>query len=226
MATLTPNFVRRQDIPIELRMRIASIALYFSVHGTISRLSDKYKISRQFIYGLRDELSSYTESIFGVCKKEASEVDKQSILRWLLSLRLEGKSSIEGISSIMKRFNLPFNSVGFISQELTRIGLKQGNVLLTGQKGLRVVFCSDELFSKGQAILMTVEPISLSILEIELSENRQGETWSGHWSRLLEAGYSPLLLCNDEGLGMSSGQEQALGQVVRQSDTFHADRIV
>lgn len=223
---LTPivsrRFYRRLDLSPDVRMRIASIALYFSAYGTIQGLSDKYSISRQFIYDLRDALCFSTESIFGLSKKTAAQLDKTSILAWLLSLRLEGKSSIEGISLILKRFDLPYNSVGFISQELTRIGLKQGHILHTHVVGLRVVFCSDEIFSKGQAILMTVDPVSLCILSIELSENRKGETWAAHWQRLLSAGYMPLALCNDEGSGMARGQEQAIPQTVRQSDTFHA----
>lgn len=221
-SVLSRRFHRRVDLSADVRLRIASIALYFSVYGTIQGLSDKYSVSRQFIYDLRDELFLSTDSLFGLRKKSEDGKDKQSLLAWLLSLRLEGKSSIEGISEILKRFHFPNTSVGFISQELTRIGLKQGNILCTDIVGLRIVFCSDEIFSKGQAILITVDPVSLCILSIELSENRKGETWAAHWQRLLSAGYVPLALCNDEGLGMSKGQEQVLPQTVRQSDTFHA----
>lgn len=215
-------FHRRADLSTDVRMRVASIALYFAVYGTIQDLSDKYKVSRQFIYDLRNELSSFKESIFGLSKSACGKVDKSSILPWLLSLRLEGKSSIEGISTIMKRFGLPFNSVGLISQELTQIGRKLGNVLQTGCTGIRVVFCSDEIFSKGTAILITVDPVSLCILEINVSENRKGESWAKHWSRLLAAGYIALTLCNDEGTGMANGRAEVLEDTVRQSDTFHA----
>lgn len=222
MPTLLPVFARRKDLTIELRMRIASIALLFSVHGTISRLSDKYSISRQFIYNLRRDFKNYGESVLlsGIDRGDISE--KMYSLSWILSLRMEGKSSIEGISQILKRFNIPYNSVGFISQELQQIGSKLPNVLKTSQVGFRVAICSDEIFSKGQAILITVEPLSLSILHIELSENRKGESWEKHWKRVLDAGYIPIQLCNDEGTGMASAQESVVSEGERQSDTFHA----
>lgn len=222
MPTLHPLFVRREDLPVELRMRIASIALFFSVYGTISRLSDKYSISRQFIYNLRRDFKNYGESVLESGKDSHQQSEKRQSLSLILSLRFEGKSPIEGISQILKRFNIPYNSVGFISQELQRIGLQQSNVLKTNEKGFRVAICSDEIFSKGQAILMTVEPLSLSILHIELSENRKGESWEKHWNRVLDAGYIPIQLCNDEGTGMASAQESVLPEVERQSDTFHA----
>ena len=222
MPTLRPVFARREELTVELRMRIASIALFFSVHGTISRLSDKYSISRQFIYDLRRDFKSYGESVLGSGKQSNEDSEKLNSLSLILSLRLEGKSPIEGISQILKRFNIPYNSVGFISQELQRIGLQQSNVLKSNEKGFRVAICSDEIFSKGQVILITVEPLSLSILHIELSENRKGESWDKHWNRVLDAGYIPIQLCNDEGTGMASGKESVLPQVERQSDTFHA----
>jgi tetratricopeptide (TPR) repeat protein len=216
------RFYRRPDLTTEVRLRIASIALYFSVHGTISRLSDKYNVSRQFIYDLSAQFEACGKACFDARPTFDIPQDKLLSLQWILSLRLEGKSPIEGISSILKRFNIPYNSVGLISQELQRIGLKQGNILTSGSAVVRLVFCCDEVFSKGQAILITVDPLSMCILQIDLSANRKGESWSAHWSRLLGEGYVPLCLCNDEGLGMSSAQKDVLPGTVRQSDTFHA----
>ena len=222
MPTLRPFFPRRADLSVEIRLRIASIALLFSVHGTISRLSNKYSISRQFIYNLRRDLKDYGDSHLGREDPKGNVSEKTYSLSWILSMRLEGKSSIEGISQMLKRFDIPYNSVGFISQELHRIGLQQPNILQTQEQGFGVAICSDEIFSKGQAILLTVEPLSLSILHIELSENRKGESWETHWNRILEAGYIPIQLCNDEGTGMASASKRVLSEVPRQSDTFHA----
>ena len=220
--SLSVRFYRRPDLTTKVRLRIASIALFFSVYGTISRLSDKYNVSRQFIYDLSAQLEACGKDCFDARPCFEVPRDKLLSLQWILSLRLEGKSPIEGISSILKRFNVPYNSVGLISQELQRIGLKQGNILPSFGAVVRLVFCCDEVFSKGQAILITVDPLSMCILQIDLSVNRKGESWSAHWSRLLEEGYVPLCLCNDEGLGMARAQKEVLLGTVRQSDTFHA----
>lgn len=105
---------------------------------------------------------------------------------------------------------------------MQEIGSKLPNIQPFEGDFIRVVLCSDEVFSKGQAILLTVEPLSLAILSIELSSNRQGESWDNHWRRLLEAGYEPILLCNDEGTGMANGKQRLLPDLARQSDSFHA----
>lgn len=220
--SLTPLFYRRLDLTSQIRMRIATMVLYFSSPGLVLRLSNKYSVTPQFIYNLRTELAELGEKTFGTKSKEPRLWSKEESLRYLLPLRLEGKSAIEGISTLMKRFGIKYNSVGFISQELERIGQVQGNILGLPMSGVRVVLCSDEIFAKQQAILLTVDPVSLAILHIELSINRKGETWAAHWKGILEEGYEPLYLCNDEGLGMSSGQATALEGLERQSDTFHA----
>jgi hypothetical protein len=70
--------------------------------------------------------------------------------------------------------------------------------------------------------LITVEPISLLILRIELVAQRDGQTWGHHWEQLASQGIQPSLLVNDEGTGMKAAKAAVLGHTDRQSDTFHA----
>lgn len=219
---LTPKFYRREDLTTIMRLRIASIALLFSLHGDITKLASKYKVSRQFIYNLRNEFKVFGEERFGEPVVVDSRGAKRKSLEHILMLRLETKSSIEGISTLLEWMDMPYRSVGFISQELERIGTLQGNVLSFEGPVLRLAICSDEVFAKNQTILMTVDPVSLAILQIELSKDRKSESWSAHWKCLKAAGYEIATLCNDEGTGMASAQREALPDTARQSDTFHA----
>ena len=100
MPTLRPFFPRRADLSVEIRLRIASIALLFSVHGTISRLSNKYSISRQFIYNLRRDLKDYGDSHLGREDPKGNVSEKTYSLSWILSMRLEGKSSRLPLASV------------------------------------------------------------------------------------------------------------------------------
>jgi hypothetical protein len=216
------KFIRRSDLDSMARLRIASLALVFYKHGLITNLSKKYEVSRPFIYQLRDQLAEFGESQFCACGNIVSPAPQDIVTCMILSLRLEGKSPISGISSILTRFNHPGHSTGHISETLKRIGLAQGNTLDIGSSEVSITFCSDEIFANGQCILMTVCPISICILRIELVDRRDGENWSNHWFSLRTAGFTPQLLCNDEGLGMASAATQVLNDVPRQSDTFHA----
>jgi len=131
-------------------------------------------------------------------------------------LRLETKGSMEGISTMLEWMDVSHRSVGFISQELERIGTLQGNVLAFEGPVVRLAICSDEVFTKNQTILITVDPVSLVILQIELSKDRKSESWSAHWKYLVAEGYEIVTLCNDEGTGMAGAQGEALPDTARQ----------
>jgi hypothetical protein len=219
---LLPKYSRREDLTGPLRLKIACIVTYFAVYGTITGLSRKYKVSRQFLYDLKKEFAIYGENYSNHPNFFSEKEEKVYVIEQILSLRLECKSSIEGISSHLSRFGTSYSSVGFISQILKKIGEKQGSVLFLGGSVIKVAFCSDEIFKKGEAILITVDAHSMAILSISWSKSRSGESWERHWNALLLAGYTPYLLCNDEGSGMSSAKKTIFPELVRQSDSFHA----
>ncbi len=114
--------------------------------------------------------------------------------------------------------------MGYISELLNSIGNKlSGQLELPeGFSTLKIVFASDEIFSKSKPILVTLDPISSVILRMEIVENRTAEQWEEHWRHLLEEGITPILLTNDEGTAMSKAQKSVLPDTPRQSDTFHA----
>jgi ABC-type transporter MlaC component len=67
-----------------------------------------------------------------------------------------------------------------------------------------------------------VEPISSAILRIELADTRRAEDWKKHWKCLEENGYYAIYLVSDEGIGICTAQQEALADVIRQPDTYHA----
>jgi len=85
-----------------------------------------------------------------------------------------------------------------------------------------VVFLSDEIFAKNIPILVTVDPISSVILRIELADSRKVEDWKNHWECLEKNGYIATYLVTDEGRGLCSAQKEALADIIKQPDTYHA----
>lgn len=200
-----PKFIRRDDLTPSLRMQIASTAVVahtLGVWGVITNLSQRFKISRTFVYMLAYTLLQSTEKLF--CASTIQPTVNEYILPYcyVLSLRLEGRCSIEAISSIMKRFDLDKSSVGSISQSLTYFGSLLPDTLSTDNNQVKVVvFLCDEIFSKEIPILVTVDPISSAILKIELSDSRKSEDWKRHWRCLEKNGYYAAYLVCDEGKG-------------------------
>ena len=148
---------------------------------------------------------------------------RESVLAIILSLRLEGKSSINGISTIMKRFEIDLSSTGSISQILTQIGSILPNTISTGSNTVQYsVFASDEIFSKSKPILITVDPISSAILRMELSDTRKAKDWNKHFECIQDNKIAAIYLVSDEGTGLCAAHTDTLNTVIRQPDTYHA----
>jgi len=220
------KFIRRPDISSELRLHIACTVLCFNDYGTVTKLAKKYKVSRTFIYLLQTQLLMSGWVVFGMLeqKAEQAEVDKKlEVVREILSLRLEGKCPILGISQLLKRKGMANTSIGYISELLTQTG-DQLSPIITKEQGLTygVVFASDEVFKGASPVLITVDPLSSAILRIELADNRKSESWEAHWQSLLDVGVVPLYLTSDEGSGMKAAREIKFSKLIHQTDTFHA----
>ncbi len=221
--TKSYKFLRRPDISPALRIKIASLVLVFGYHGQVTRLSEKYGVSRSFLYNLKTILSSHLNGLFDVPNpSESSKVANRS-LSWekILNFRLIGKCSLSAISELISLDNgvLP-HSVCFISQFLSCLGAKLGKMVdWQGQ----VHYASDEIFMVGhEPVLVTVDPVSSAILRMERLNVLNKEAWIQHWQELQDAGVMPLGIVKDEGVAMRAAYAQTQSDVALQTDTFHA----
>ncbi len=219
-------FTRRTDLTNRIRLAIATNALYAmmnGVWGTITNLADKYGISRTFVYSLAGTLEEAGHFLFGETGEFIPTSLREQSIQMMLSLRLEARSSIGAISTIMKRFGCELPSTGSISQILSNIGGLLPTTIST-ESGITqyLVFASDEIFSKTTPILVTVDPCSSAILRIELADSRKAEDWKRHFECLYDNGVEAIYLVSDEGKGIRAGHAEVMSDVVRQSDTYHA----
>ena len=221
------KFHRRKDLTSETRFYIAFCAMMSGQWGLISQLAKEYAISRTFVYKLQKELQIATQNIFQARKGPEKHLfiknRKEQSVACALSLRLEGGCSIPSISKIMKRMGMECNSVGWISQILRQTGSILSNTIKIGRnKVLYVYLAADEIFSYSRPLLISVDPISTTILRIELSESRKTEDWINHFDELKKSGIEVVLSVSDEGSGLCSAIDSSFPQISRQSDTFHA----
>jgi len=190
--------------------------------GVITALSKYYNISRTFVYMLRDRLISLAPHIF-FPNKELETDNKKEITETILSYRLEGGMSIGEMSTVMKRQGLKYSGRSTISQSLSAIGaLIPAVESISIEEELKVTVLLDEIFIGSQPILITVEPISSAILNIELANNRKGETWEKHINHIIDNQNIEIInAVTDEGSGILLGIKNSLPDIHRQSDTFH-----
>ncbi|MDM8526170.1 transposase [Desulfococcaceae bacterium HSG8] len=226
MISKGPKFTRRPDLTPEIRLAIACSALEAQQNGKwgkITELSGHFMISRTFVYMLASFLTAAGMVIFSATPAVAPVTDPLLPFVYMLTLRMEGRCSVEAISAIMKRFDVSFSSVGSVSRYLNCFGSLLPNTLSaeTGEIKLAVFLC-DELFSKSVPILVTVDPVSSVILKTELANSRKAEDWKEHWECLEDNGICAICLVTDEGQGLTKAYKEALANIVRQPDTYHA----
>jgi len=226
--TQNVNFQRRRDLTPDIRLYIAFVAKMNDTWGIITALAKQYCISRTFVYMLRLQLDTAVLGCFGDKYSNNTEYSiperKMLSIELALSLRLEGKCSITAISSILKRFNLPFGSVGSISGILNAIGKYLPNTIELDenqQAAIYVYLASDEIFSHSRPILISADPISSAILKIQLGESRETKVWIDHFNSLKDNGVNIINVVCDEAKPICSAVEQSLDKI-RQPDTFHA----
>ncbi len=211
------KFMRRPDIDHVARVTIAVQAfLGLGVYGEITRIAQSYQVSRLFVSKLVWQL--LTVYALQVCEPSSTQAMRKEVDRHILLLRLEGHCALERISQILKQLGLPFSSVGYISQRLAAYAQALPKEQWTDAQ---IVFLlCDEIFTRGQPILITVEPRSLAILKIELVDNREAKTWKQHWDALAEAGLiEQQTVVSDQGPGLVKGC--TLMGLTHHPDLFH-----
>jgi len=212
---------RRMDLTTEIRIKIATISLFFCIHGTITKLSQRYNISRQFVYNLKTEFEDFYQLSE---QKIESKLDTTLFYSYkmALSLRMEGKCSINSTSTIMRRLGISFSSVGSISEHLKHVGQTLTNVISNADGVTFAIFASDEIYSKKRPILITCDPVSFTILHIKLCKSCTSKAWETEWERLKANGVIPLYIVKDEGTEMSCASTKIFPDTKIQSDTYHA----
>ncbi|WP_087870919.1 hypothetical protein [Bathymodiolus platifrons methanotrophic gill symbiont] len=157
-------FTRRSDLTEAIRLTIANTALNAILNGSwgiITELSKAYGISRTFVYSLADRLKQLGQFLFKdkTTDPQALTQKRKRSIEMMLSIRLEGCSSIGHVSTVMKRQECDLSSIGSISQTLSRIGGLLPMTIDSQQTLQYLVFASDEIFSKTTPILVTVDPV-------------------------------------------------------------------
>ena len=217
------KFIRRSDITPALRMKLGVLLVCFSYHGQVTQFSKKYGVSRSFLYSLKALLSEQLSGVFDKKLEAARKLDaQQESWKELLQLRFIGKCSLSAISELLmlNKPELP-NSICFISQFFKRLGSTLGKMV--EWKG-SVYYASDEIFMIGhQPVLVTIDPVSTTILRMECLKTLTKAAWEKHWQALKDQGINSLGIVKDDGVVMNAAQNTpVMSNVPAQLDTFHA----
>lgn len=217
--------MRRKELTQERRAEIGFEAYKAQnsekSYGKITEIAKEYKVCRAFVYVLLAVFKSYLLEAYFV-NELRKEIPKKELIARMTFLRMIGHNSIKSISEIMRYDDLKYSSTGTISETLFSIGQVLPNVqILPIDEKIKITAVSDEIFIGDQPILITVEPISSTILSIELAETRSTEVWENHISKIEEEGKIEIIsMVTDGGKGLCGAVSKK--DIAWQPDSYHA----
>ncbi len=219
-------FIRRPDLTPEIRLELAISGLGLEHRDcTIKELKAKYKVSHTFIYNQSAILRNNAPALFGVPPLGKAAVLDQVLdsIRFLLECKLETKGALHGLSNFGQSQGIAYTSTNFISELIEVAGTLVGNTYDATQAPLLVTFLCDEVYSGGQAILVTIEAQSMMALDIRLTDGSlTSADWEASFDRLSDNEIVPKELIKDQGKQMACAIEVLPEQTIIGADTFHA----
>lgn len=136
--------------------------------------------------------------------------------------KLETKSGLHGLSNFAKSLSIPYTSTNFIS-ELIRVAGSLVESTYTSDSPIWITFLCDEIYSGGQAILVTIEAQSMMVLDIGLVEGSlKSADWEQSFNRMINNDLNPERLLKDQGKQMASAVKVLPSSTIIGADTFHA----
>ena len=214
------KFTRRPDLDPQTRIDIVKhVWINQGIYGKMTQIAREYHISRTFLYQLSWAARHHLEDLFSDPQHRVESPDFL-LEPWMLSLRLEGKCTIESLSSIFKHFDYQPNSVGYLSEYLQDYGRCVPSTLSMPHKKV-VVYLSDEIFAIRAPILVTIDAQSTAILKIELASDRSAKTWESHFNDLGAHRFHSLGMASDRGVGLKAGYQAACQEGFWVCDQFH-----
>ena len=202
---------RRNDITSSQRAQIAIQVLSPQrLWGTVSRLAEKYEISRQTVYeiavtGNRVLVTGMKPMPHGPQPTEkAVWVDRNRLVRGTVALTEAGVSQRD-VSFCLEELLDTTLSPSWVNANLARVETTAGVVNAQWQPKVAETLSGDEIYSNGSPNLLVVGNDSLYIYALTRQPGCDGETWG---CVLLETpGYAQF--ASDGGTGLAAGAKVA-----------------
>lgn len=200
----------------------------------VSSIADQYKISRTYVYNLKDNASRL---IYGMEQNPLQAVDifcetcipdiqiiaadEPFYEKMIISLALDGFASEEGIQRFLAANFQKHFSIGKISRILNRAADRaaefDASIDLSGiRQG-----ANDEIFQCGMPVLTGIDPVSTYIYLLQQEEDRSARTWQAAMEACKARNLNLDVSISDFGTGLLSGIPKAFPSAVIQPDLFH-----
>ena len=188
------------------------------IYGAITDLALSFGVSRWLVYHL---LHVLLPVLLEVARPKPPgpkplsrvlRVDKRHLDRAIVTLRVVGNVSLEGIQRCLEEVLGTRRSIGSLSEVIVRaqkeaVAFQRQLVYEGTGTGLL-----DELFLHRTPLLVVVEPHSTALLLLAQEEHRDGDTWGVRLLETEEQGFSFTRVVSDQAQGIAAGVHAAFGE--------------
>lgn len=203
------------------------LAIESMVSGTnVSRLAQKHKVSRKYIYVQKAKARLALEDAFTKSPTDDALVLSLPVTNaWLqqvvLSLTLICHSSYRGVQEFMRDMLGVSISLGGV-HNLHQLAIQRARDINQAQDLSCIrVGLHDEIFHCNAPVLVGVDARSTYCYLLAAQEHRDAETWAIHLLYLQASGFNPEYLIADQGTGLRAGQTIVWIDKPCHGDVFH-----
>ena len=220
---------RRSPLAPQARLQLAwSAYQQQGIYGAITDLAASFGVSRWLVYHL---LKVLVPVLLEVSKPKPSgpraisreiRVDKRHLDRAIVTLRVVGNVSLEGIQRCLEEILGTHRSIGYLSQVIGQAQQQACSFqreLIYRVSGVGLL---DEVFQHRTPLLGVVEPPSTALLVLAQEEHRDGDTWGVHLVETEAHGFHFTQGASDDARGIAVGVHEALGgEISHQLEVGH-----
>lgn len=219
----------RTDLPTSQKIDLAVLSLATQGdYGSVSALSEIFKVSRPTIYDVQQTTSDLLERHFdstdamdGV--QQTVVVDEAQLRRAIVALRMEGANALRPIENLIPIL-YPGLSVSYGKIQGILVEAEERARLFNKTADLSAIIAGavDEMYSQGAPVLAGVDLVSGYLFALALRSSRSGQDWADVLRPCQEQGMELEKVVKDAALGIAAGVREVYPNAEQRDDCFHA----
>ncbi len=239
-STLAPKLPHLGLADVLFLTSIMSIPRERRPWGIVTWMAEAFMLSRPALYNLSERVverllpspvAGYPSTGSGHRLLEQSRAEKEAeskrnrLARTVLTAAFPGKMALRPMQQLLSEALDESRSIGWLSEVLSEAGQQAGEVLRkidASPLGV-VIGARDETFFNNVPILMLVDPVTSTILQIVAAPDRQADTWGITLLTAQDRGVILGGLIEDMARTYPKSLDEAGLEIDVQKDTWHVE---
>jgi hypothetical protein len=218
-------------LSLSTRFELVSLMLNpFRTWGLVTELSREYRVSRKFLYELRDKAAaSISEALLpkAAGRKANSklvEIDDRFVRRAIAICLSVVPGTVRTVQALLDLLFEVHRSSGYISQTAKKIGAEALEYNQSLSLPVLALAEADEIFQGRQPCLTLVDGRSFLVLSLSAQDHRDETTWGCVLMDVQQQGVHLVDVASDGARGIRAGVEAVSRMIPLRPDLFHLIR--